>query len=368
MSAVLDGVTMVDDAFDEALSTCLGCRACEAVCPGLVPYGRAFEGARAELIAQRPTPGRRARGWALGRLLRWRSGIDFASWSVAVAQRLRIGGLLPSPARRGIAGIRPLRGRGESWVGKTADAIGERRGTIALLSGCVMDDWFGPVHDATVGVLRRAGYRVVVPARQTCCGALAAHDGQTSPARSMAERNVTAFAGFDLVVSDSAGCTAHLKEYAHWAEGGSELGARVRDVTELVASLIASGHLPTLPEGKGSVAIQDPCHLRHAQRIVAAPRDIVRAAGYTPVEIDPDGLCCGAAGVYSVLQPGFSAQLGARKAEQVKGAATELVASANPGCEMQLRAFLGADHRVVHPIELYWQAIATAPQYAEPAR
>jgi glycolate oxidase iron-sulfur subunit len=368
MSAVLDGLADVDEAFDEALATCLGCRACEAVCPGLVPYGRAFEGARAELIAQRPSPGRRSRRVLLGAMLRWRSGIDLASGSISFAQRMRIGRFLPRLARRGLAGIRPLRGRGDSWVGKTVDAIGERKGTVALLAGCVMDDWFGPVHDATVGVLRRAGYRVVVPERQTCCGALAAHDGQVAPSKKMAAQNVTAFAGFDLIVSDSAGCTAHLKEYGHWAEGGDELGGRVRDVTELVASLIASGDLPRLESGRGTVAIQDPCHLRHAQRIVAAPRDIVRAAGYTPVEIDPDGLCCGAAGVYSVLQPKISAELGARKAEQVKGAATEIVASANPGCEMQLRAFLGPDHRVVHPIELYWQALATASQYAEPAR
>jgi glycolate oxidase iron-sulfur subunit len=221
-----------------------------------------------------------------------------------------------------------------------------------------MDPWFGPVHDATVAVLREAGYRVVVPEPQTCCGALAAHDGHTEEARRLAEANVAAFAGADLVVSDAAGCTAHLEDYRHWAQGGEDLASKVRDATELVAGLIADGRLPTLTVDRGRVAVQDPCHLRHAQRIVREPRDILRAAGYRPVEIDQDGLCCGAAGVYSVLEPETSAELGRRKADQVRGTGVTIVSSANPGCEMQLRAHLGAGHRIAHPVELYWESLS----------
>jgi glycolate oxidase iron-sulfur subunit len=221
-----------------------------------------------------------------------------------------------------------------------------------------MDQWFGPVHDATVGVLTRAGYEVVAPASQTCCGALAAHDGHTADARRLAQANLEALSGADLVVSDSAGCTAHLKEYGHWAPGGEAFAAGVRDVTELVAELIDQGALPEFPPSGMDVAIQDPCHLRHVQRIVDQPRRLVRAAGYTPVEIDPDGLCCGAAGIYSILQPEASHQLGARKADQVVATGAALVASANPGCEMQLRSHLGGAYRVVHPIELYWESLA----------
>jgi glycolate oxidase iron-sulfur subunit len=221
-----------------------------------------------------------------------------------------------------------------------------------------MDAWFGPVHDAVVGVLRRAGYQVFVPAAQTCCGALAAHDGAAGAAAALAQRNVEAFAGVDLVVSDAAGCSAHLKEYGHWAgEGGAALARRVRDATELVASLIEDGSLPRLDLDRGPVAVQDPCHLRHAQRIVAQPRTILRAAGYTPVEIDIDGLCCGAAGIYSLLRPDTSAELGRRKSQQVKDSGSTVVSSANPGCEMQLRAYLGDGYRVAHPVELYWEAL-----------
>lgn len=356
MNAVQAGITTVDEAFDEAISFCLGCRACEAACPSLVPYGRLFESARTELVAQRPSVSRRARKLLLGRALGWRRGVSLGTKAAAVAQRLRLASMLPAPARRGLAGLRPLSGR-TSWVGRTVEPTAAPRGTVALLSGCVMDAWFGPVHDATVGLLQRAGYRVVVPESQTCCGALAAHDGHADDARRMAARNVDAFEGVDLIVSDSAGCTAHLKEYGHWDHRADEYTSKVKDATELIASLIADGTLPTLPGLDERIAIQDPCHLRHAQRITAQPRQIVAAAGYSVVEIDPDGICCGAAGVYSVLRPATSAELGVRKAAQVTATACRIVASANPGCEMQLRAHLDSGHRVAHPVELYWERL-----------
>jgi glycolate oxidase iron-sulfur subunit len=223
-----------------------------------------------------------------------------------------------------------------------------------------MDDWFGPVHDATVDLIVRAGYRVIVPDSQTCCGALAAHDGLADIARDLARKNIGAFAAADLVISDSAGCTAHLKDYGHWADGGDELAAKTRDVTEFVAWLIAQGLLPELPATGKEVAMQDPCHLRHAQRIVAEPRSIVRAAGMEPVEIDQDGLCCGAAGIYSVFHPDTSAKLGSDKAKQIASTGATVVASANPGCEMQLRAHLDTEYQVRHPVEIYHEALLTS--------
>jgi glycolate oxidase iron-sulfur subunit len=354
MSAVLDGVLTVDEAFDDAMSYCLQCRACEAVCPGLVPFGRVMEGARAELDVQRPSPQRKARRFLLGVVLPNRVLIKLATFGAGLMQRLRLGRVLPAPIRGSFTGMRRLGGR-QSWVGREALPAGDPIGTVGLLAGCVMDAWFGPVHDATVGVLTAAGYRVTVPDEQTCCGALAAHDGHVDVTRELAGRNRRAFADVDLVVSDAAGCTAHLKEYDHWAGEGFQ--ANVRDATELVAELIDDGRLPTLTGDRGDVAVQDPCHLRHAQRITAAPRSILVAAGYTPLEIDPDGLCCGAAGVYSVLHPETSRELGSRKAAQVIGTGAPVVASANPGCEMQLRSHLAGKAAVAHPIELYWRAL-----------
>ncbi len=355
MSAVLDGVLTVDEAFDDAMSYCLQCRACEAVCPGLVPFGRAMEGARAELDAQRPSTRRSVRKLILGSVLPNRRLIGLATFGASVVQRLRLGRLLPGPIRSPFNGMRSLGGR-QSWVGREALPAQDPIGTIGLLAGCVMDSWFGPVHDATIGVLTAAGYRVTVPEQQTCCGALAAHDGHTAVTRELAETNRNAFADVDLVVSDAAGCTAHLKDYDHWVDGGFQ--AEVRDATELVAELIDTGRLPIVPGERGTVAVQDPCHLRHAQRITTAPRSILSAAGYTPLEIDPDALCCGAAGIYSVLHPDTSQELGARKASQVLGSGAPVVASANPGCEMQLRSHLDGKIAVAHPVELYWRALS----------
>ena len=256
--------------------------------------------------------------------------------------------------------MRRLDLRRRRWVGRHVEGSGVQRGTAMLLSGCVMDDWFGGVHDATVDLLTRAGYRVVVPSAQTCCGALAAHDGHAGQARRLAAQNVAAFAGADLIVSDSAGCTAHLKEYGHFASDAENFASKVRDVTEVVADLIADGALPTLAPTGERVAVQDPCHLRHAQRIFSQPRAVLRAAGLEPVEIDPDGLCCGAAGIYSMLRPKASAELGRRKADQVRAVGVAAVASANPGCEMQLRAHLDSAAVIRHPIEWYHERLTAA--------
>lgn len=368
MRAVLEGDAEVDAAFDEAISFCLGCRACEPVCPGLVRYGRLLEGARTELVAQRPSSSRRVRRFGLSRMLPNRGVVRLGTTAIAVAQRLRID-RLGGMAGRALGGLRRLDFSRRSWVGRTSEPNGPSRGTAMLLAGCVMDGWFGPVHDATVALLTRAGYRVEVPESQTCCGALAAHDGHADTARRLAAQNVIAFESADLIIANAAGCSAHLKEYGHLVSDGAEFAGRARDVTEVIASLIADGSLPTFEPGGGRVAVQDPCHLRHAQRITAEPRAILRAAGLEPVEIDPDGLCCGAAGIYSVLRPTASAELGTQKAAQVRAVAVSAVASANPGCEMQLRSYLDGDVRVAHPIEWYLERLnaAEARGYASAA-
>jgi glycolate oxidase iron-sulfur subunit len=230
-------------------------------------------------------------------------------------------------------------------------------GTVGLLAGCIQDEWFRPVNHAAIQLLEMAGFRVEVPPGQTCCGALAAHDGKAPEARSLAARNVPVFGGYDQVVVTSAGCSAHVREYRHWADDGGPIGERAVDVTVAVARAIEAGLLPRLGAGSGPIAIQDPCHLRHAQRVTAEPRLVLDAAGYEVVEIDPSGMCCGAAGLYTVLQPGASQELGNRKADQIRSTGVSRVASANPGCEMQLRSALGAGYEIAHPIEWYARAV-----------
>jgi len=356
MGAVASGAFPADETYAEMMSFCLQCRACEAACPSLVPFGRMMEGARAQLAADQPTTAGRLRRFLVGRVLNMKWLLALTTSGIGIVQRLGIMRLLPKQMRLA-RGLRPQKVFPHSVVGVHDITPAEPTGSVALLAGCVMDEWFPEVHDATRGLLQMAGFKVHSPESQQCCGALAAHEGAAKDAARMAKRNVTAFEGYDYIVADAAGCSAHLKEYDEWAEGGSSVAMRTRDVTEFVAELIDRGVLPKLHVGRGAVAVHDPCHLRHAQRIFEEPRAIVRAAGYTPVEIDPDGLCCGAAGLYMVYEHDTAEELGQRKAAQVHKAGPTTVVSANPGCEIQLRAHLDKGYRVLHPVELYWEAL-----------
>ncbi|MGA7097514.1 MAG: (Fe-S)-binding protein [Acidimicrobiia bacterium] len=355
MKAVHEGVLTVDEAFEGIIDFCLGCRACEPVCPGMVPYGRALEGTRAEIAAQIPSLSHRIRAFALGDVLGSPTVLRMGTAVLGLAQRLRLTRLAPGRFRRVVGGLRELKGRPSETRGHKGGS--GRSGTVGLLAGCIQDQWFRPVNRAAIELLEMAGYQVEAPESQTCCGALAAHDGKAKEAHRLAKVNVEAFAGYDMVVVTSAGCSAHTREYEHWADRGEDLGGRALDVTVAVARAIDQGLLPTLHTDLGPIAIQDPCHLRHAQRITREPRAILEAAGYSVTEIDPVGMCCGAAGMYTTLQPEASQQLGNQKADQVRSTGVMKVASANPGCEMQLRAALGPKYRIGHPIEWYLQAI-----------
>jgi len=357
MRAVDRGVVGVDERFAEVMDLCLQCRACEVACPSLVQFGRLMEGARAEVTAQVPDWRSVATRTVFGRAVASRSTVVALSWLVGVLQRTNLATALPGIAKK-VTALRPVPlpvpiTAGHEWL-----PDGEPVGTVAFLAGCVMDQWYSAVHVAVIQVLRTAGYRVVAPADQSCCGALAAHEGAAYDAAKMAARNVEAFAAYDLVVVDSAGCSSHMKGYDHWAEGGAELASRVVDANEFIAALIGEGSLPAISGGTTPMAIQDPCHLRHAQGIVDEPRSILRAAGYESIEIDPAGTCCGAAGAYQLSHPEMSEELGRQKGAQVEATGLTRVASANPGCEMQLRTFLADGFDVVHPIELYWEAIS----------
>jgi glycolate oxidase iron-sulfur subunit len=356
MRAVDRGIVEVDDRFARVVDLCLQCRACEVACPSLVQFGRLMEGARAEVTAQLPDWRAVATRTVFGRAVASRAAVVLLSWMIGATQRMHLTSVLPGAAKKAAA-LRPVPLPVPTTAGREWLPEGEPVGTVGFLSGCVMDQWYSDVHTAVIQVLRTAGYRVVAPRSQTCCGALAAHEGAAYDAARMAAQNVEAFSDFDLVVVDSAGCSAHMKGYGHWTDGGADLAARIVDANEFVAGLIDAGMLPSV-EGEVPIAIQDPCHLRHAQGIVDEPRAILRAAGYEPVETDPAGMCCGAAGAYQLDHPEMSDTLGRIKARTVEAVGLDLVASANPGCEMQLKTYLDDEIVVVHPIELYWNAIS----------
>jgi glycolate oxidase iron-sulfur subunit len=219
-------------------------------------------------------------------------------------------------------------------------------------------------HEATVRVLNAAGVSVVVPADQGCCGAITIHAGELPRGRELAKRNIAAFerSGADVYVVNAAGCGSALKEYGHlfheepdWAERARAFSANVRDVLEYLDEVgLPSGALGPL---RGIVTYQDACHLAHAQRITAAPRRLLAAIpGLELREMDESSLCCGSAGIYNVTQPEMAQRLQRRKVECVLAVAPEIVATANPGCALQIRNGLDRAGRsavaVKHVVEL----------------
>jgi glycolate oxidase iron-sulfur subunit len=244
-----------------------------------------------------------------------------------------------------------------------------KTGHAILFTGCVMGELFGNVHRATARVLARTGVEAVAAAGQGCCGALHAHDGDIDFARELARRNIDGLAhtGDTPIVVNSAGCGAAMKEYGdllagdpRYAERARTFSARVKDATEFVAALDAAvpGAFPA------RVAYQDACHLAHAQRIREQPRRLLGdLEACRLVETDGADMCCGAAGIYSLVQPAMSSQLRARKAEQFKLHRPDVIATANPGCQMQYEAAIreaGIDARVMHVMEVLDEAQAAA--------
>ena len=246
-----------------------------------------------------------------------------------------------------------------------------RRGRVGLISGCVMSVMFGKTHEATVRLLNRAGYDVVVPKEQGCCGALYAHGGNLEAARTAARRNIDVFERQDLdaIVVNAAGCGSTLKEYDHllhddpaWGDRAAAFSRKVKDLTEFLAE---AGRLSGAadrsssqaggPESKNNglerpalVAVHDACHLAHAQRITKAPRDLVKAvSGANYVELPESDVCCGSAGSYNLIEPEMAERLQRRKTENILKTGASVVVTTNPGCLLQIRAGLdkaGAAH------------------------
>jgi glycolate oxidase iron-sulfur subunit len=323
------------------IDLCLGCRTCEAVCPSGVPYGRIIEAGRADVEdARRPSFKRVASRVALRQLVGHPTRLRLAGNATRLAQRFG----LTSVARSGRM-LPPLRARFCPPDGNVAEAFGERKHRVAFLVGCVMPILYPQSHHAAIKLLQLAGCEVWFPAEERCCGALFAHNGDLAGAEALREHNAKVYeAGdFDALVVDSAGCGAHLKDFYPSLKG------RVRDLTEWLAEI----GLPAPDrEVKRRVTYQDACHLAHAQKIKMQPRDLLRALpGVEWVEMRHAEICCGAAGLYSTLEPQMSRRVLDPKLDDVLATGADILAVANPGCQMQLEAGLrarGSNMKVEH--------------------
>lgn len=244
-------------------------------------------------------------------------------------------------------------------------------GRLAFLTGCVMSGLFGRVNEASVRVLLREGWEVLIPTGSTCCGALAAHAGLADDARRLAERTAARFREnpVDWIVTNAAGCGAMLKEYDHWTSGGTGLAARARDVSQILAQNPLRGPLmppyrllPTKRHGEPiRVVYHDACHLAHGQRITAEPRALLAQIPGTEIVPMAEGdVCCGSAGSYNILEPEMAARLGHRKAGHVRAARPDIVTAGNVGCLVQIRGSLVATEKVPLPTTAHFMEILDA--------
>jgi glycolate oxidase iron-sulfur subunit len=380
IQAVDEGrLDLLDPGFTAQMHQCLDCRACEAVCPSGVDYGHLIEAARAQITrAQSAQPATRIMAALVHAVFGDLRRFHRLASLVRAGQRV-IGRQLPSRLVRALpqrvpSRITRLMGATHLLLAlpetfffpegqRYAPAVGvATKPSVALLAGCVMGTVGTATDRATVRVLTAWGHPVIVPAGQECCGAIATHTGLPDMARDLARRNIRAFeaSGADLVVSNAAGCGAALKDYEHllrddpaWAARAHRFSTRVRDATELLGAGLGDDQRRRLQPLPLHVTYQEPCHLAHAQRVSAAPRLLLRAIpGLTLVEIDDAALCCGSAGIYNLTHPTMAAELGARKVANICATGADLVVTANPGCQMQLRASIRDGSRIIPVLHL----------------
>jgi len=345
---------------------CLGCMACVSACPSGVRYDRLIERVRPQVERhhQRSRSDQALRQ-LLFETLPHPKRLRALAPALTAARKLgatRLDGRLGTAAK--LAPRVPARNARRMKLPQVTPAVGERRGRVGLLLGCVQRVFFGEVHRATIGALSAEGFEVVAPIDPDCCGALEFHAGEEQAALTRAQATIAAFDAFgelDYIVTGAAGCGSAMKEYGDLLDtpAAHRLARRVRDVNELLASYESVAPRGLVPL---RVAYHDACHLAHAQGVREQPRELLRAIpGLELLEVGAEReLCCGSAGVYNVLQPKPAAELGARKARHLLDTGADAIAAGNPGCSAQLDFHLrklGRPLPVYHPVELVWRSI-----------
>jgi glycolate oxidase iron-sulfur subunit len=385
MRALQEGTLPLDADAVSHLDLCLGCRACETACPSGVRYGALIEAARpwVEAHHRRPLGTRVRRRLALA-LLPHRRRLHIALAPLRLLDALgvlalvrRVARVLP-PSLRYLIGLLPDPLPVPAVLAASITPAGPPRADVQLLLGCVMPELFPGTVRSTVALLTANGCRVAVPPGQVCCGALSLHAGDRRGATRLARANVDAFeratpAGTaPALVVNAAGCGAMMKEYGAlladdpvYAARASALAARVRDATEILATLPFRERLRRPAVARPlRVAYSDPCHLAHAQGIRRPPRELLAAIpGVVLVPMEDEDLCCGSAGHYNVMQPAMARRLVARKVAAVRASGADVVATANAGCALQLQAGLRAAGLAI-PVRHVLDLLAEA--YADP--
>jgi glycolate dehydrogenase iron-sulfur subunit len=381
INMALEGEVGLTDLYVSHFDHCLGCQACVTACPSGIKYGKLIEAMRGQLgrLYQRPLADRALRRMiaatfsrpkrlrklayalrayqrlGLQRLLRATHLTSLLPHSLRAMEQL-----LPDLSRNGLSKALPER----------IAAQGEKRRTVAMLTGCVQSVFMGQVNAATVRVLAAEGCEVLVPPDQGCCGALLMDLGQEKEGLDMARRLIDLFGPLqvDNIVVNAAGCGATLKEYGYllrddpaYRDRALAFSAKCKDISEILSELPARAPRRTLAM---RVAYHDACHLQHAQGLREQPRAALRTIpGLELLELPEAALCCGSAGVYNLVQPDTARQLGQRKVDKIVSGTAQVVATGNVGCQLQLGALLNETRHpvpVVHFVELLDASISGA--------
>ncbi|MEI7025910.1 (Fe-S)-binding protein [Paenibacillus sp. y28] len=361
MKAAVDGLMEPNHDFEEQMNHCLGCRACEPVCPAGVQYGHLIEQTRDALEDHTQThrPWIRAvRRIAFQQLFPYQQRMRLLGGALRLAQKWKLNQaarktglmklfpphlqamerIMPEASYQGVIGL----------IGERHPAKGEKIATVGLFRGCIMDVLFAGTNVNTVKLLTEAGFEVVIPPDQNCCGALHAHSGEAEQARGLARRNIQVFqaAGVDYIASNAGGCGASMVEYGHllhedpdWKEGAEWFASRVFDISDL---LVRFGRALQFSGSAVRITYQDSCHLRNVMRSSDAPRRLMKQVeGAVFTEMKEADRCCGSAGIYNLTQPDMAGQILDHKMAHVQAAAPDCLLTSNPGCLLQMK--LGID-------------------------
>jgi glycolate oxidase iron-sulfur subunit len=381
MRAIADGRLEPTKAFADEMYFCLGCLACMTACPAGVNYAELFEHGRAEAEQARVLENPRRsviRGFTLRWLFMEQRRLQLLGKLLGLYQRL---GLQTLVRKSGILKLLPKRLReleamtpsvqpnfSADLIEPLTPAASGKKYRVAVLTGCAQDLIFSDVNRDTVEVLARNGCEVVTPPEQSCCGSLHAHNGEWALAQTLARRNIDQFPPeqFDAIITNAAGCGSHLKHYAKLLEGDPQYekrahlwDAKLKDIHEWLAQI---GITPPASEGlrEQTVTYHEACHLCHGQKITAQPRAVLKSIPKLKlVELSESTWCCGSAGIYNIIQPEMAGQLLDRKLDHITVAGAHTVATANPGCLLQIQNGVrqrGLPFRIVHPITLLAEA------------
>ncbi len=370
MKGLHDGKLELTENVVAHFDQCLGCMGCVTACPSGVRYDLLIESTRAKIEAAYPRPPadrglrelvfatfpypQRLKILAIPLFFYAKSGLQ------ALVRKSGLLRLLP-PQLRQLEKLSPALTMEQirAKLPPFTPAKGTRRGTVAVIAGCVQRTFFPNVNAATINVLSAEGFDVIVPGDQGCCGALSLHSGRDGEARGFAEKLVQTFGNLDAldaVIINAAGCGSTLKEYGeilHGDDRARAFAAKIQDINEFLGGIESVAAYRPLPM---RVAYHDACHLAHAQRIREQPRRLLRnIPGLELVEIPQGDQCCGSAGVYNIFEPGAAAEIGARKVDNVLSVAPDVLASANPGCTLQIASILAERGKAIlsaHPIEI----------------